>query len=244
MFEGFARVWTPVLQSAALGKKPVGLKLAGQPIVLFRGPGGQPGALIDQCPHRGVALSLGRVQADGCLECPFHGWRFSASGQNTHVPFNPSAKREQLGATPLPVREIGDLIWIYTAPGITAPVEPQVPYSLSDPRLARIYLTRQWNCHWTRAMENMLDSPHLPFVHRTTIGARYRKVMGPDSSMEITWEDTAFGGRTKAILDGRDNGSWLEFYRPNVMVLHIPIPKRHLRIHALVVPVDEPAART
>ncbi len=29
------------------------------------------GALIDRCPHRGVALSRGRVTEKGTLECPF-----------------------------------------------------------------------------------------------------------------------------------------------------------------------------
>jgi phenylpropionate dioxygenase-like ring-hydroxylating dioxygenase large terminal subunit len=38
------------------------------------------GALLDRCPHRGVALSLGTI-TDGCLACPFHGWRFGADAE-------------------------------------------------------------------------------------------------------------------------------------------------------------------
>eukprot|EP00803_Ostreobium_quekettii_P006480 evm.model.scf_391EXC.2 EVM.evm.TU.scf_391EXC.2 scf_391EXC:43579-43855(+) len=29
-------------------------------------------AVEDRCPHKGVALSLGRVREDGTLECRFH----------------------------------------------------------------------------------------------------------------------------------------------------------------------------
>ncbi|MCI3135000.1 aromatic ring-hydroxylating oxygenase subunit alpha [Phenylobacterium aquaticum] len=243
MFDGFAHVWTPLVTARSLGRTPLGLTLAGERVVLFRDARGQVGALIDRCPHRGVALSLGHVAPDGCLECPFHGWRFDRTGANRHVPFNPQARRETLGATPIPVRELGDLIWVYTAPGATAPVEPQPPEGLIAPGLRRTLIARTWACHWTRAMENMLDSPHLPFVHRATIGKPVRRRMTPTSTMEITWEDTAFGGRSRAILDGDDKGAHLEFHRPNIMALHIPIPGRHLRIHALVIPVDQATTR-
>ncbi len=242
MFDGFAHVWSPLVLSRKVGPKPLRLVLAGEPIVVFRDGRGGIGALIDRCPHRGVALSLGRVGRDGCLECPFHGWRFDTAGANQLAPLNPDAKLDLLAATALPVREIGDMIWIYTAPGAEAPVGPVAPDGLFSPGLSRIYVERDWGCHWTRAMENMLDSPHLPFVHRRTIGRAYRRRMTPASSMEVTWEDTAFGGRSQAILDGVETGAFLEFYRPNIMALMIPIPGRHLRIHAIVAP--EEAGRT
>jgi phenylpropionate dioxygenase-like ring-hydroxylating dioxygenase large terminal subunit len=87
-------------------------------------------------------------------------------------------------------------------------------------------------------MENMLDSPHLPFVHRRTIGRAYRQRMTPGSRMDVSWEDTSFGGRTRASLDGADSGGFLEFFQPNMMALHIPIPGRRLLIYALVAPAE------
>lgn len=241
-FEGFADVWTPVLLRRRLGRRPVRVVVAGEPLALFRDDRGQVGALTDRCPHRGVALSLGRVAPDGTLECPFHGWRFGVDGANRAVPLNPEARCQSLGAAALPVREVGDLIWVYTRPNARAVPEPVIPDGLTDPGLARTYIERDWACHWTRAMENMLDSPHLPFVHRRTIGKAYRRAMTPASRMDIQWEDTAFGGRVQASLDGEPSGGFLEFHRPNIMTLHIPIPRRRLRIHALVVPTE--AGRT
>lgn len=241
-FEGFADVWTPVLLKRQLGRRPLRIVVAGEAIVLFRDGRGGLGALIDRCPHRGAALSLGHVTAEGTLECPFHGWRFDASGANRGVPLNPEARCETLGAAALPVRELGDLIWVFTRPNAADAPDLVVPDSLTDPALARTYIERDWACHWTRAMENMLDSPHLPFVHRKTIGRVYRRRMTPTSKMDITWEETPFGGRAAAALDGEGSGGFLEFYRPNVMALHIPIPGRRLRIHALVIPGE--AGRT
>jgi phenylpropionate dioxygenase-like ring-hydroxylating dioxygenase large terminal subunit len=241
-FDGFADVWTPVLHRRRLGRRPVRIVVAGEPLALFRDGRGGVGGLLDRCPHRGVALSLGRVASDGTLECPFHGWRFDVGGANRAVPLNPDARCETLGAAAVPVREIGDLIWIYTRTNTTTAPEPVVPESLTDPTLSRTYIERDWACHWTRAMENMLDSPHLPFVHRRTIGRAYRRAMTPSSRMNTRWEDTPFGGRARAALDGVESAGFLEFYRPNIMVLHIPIPGRRLRIHALVVPAE--AGRT
>ena len=149
----------------------------------------------------------------------------------------------ELGATALPVRQRGDLIWIYTAPGADAPVEPVVPDSLTQPGLVRTYIHRDWDCHWTRAMENMLDSPHLPFVHRRTIGRPLIRRMTAESVMEVTGQDTPTGGRAQARLDGEESQAFLEFFRPNIMVLNIPIPGKHLRIHALVIPTDEGRTR-
>ncbi len=238
MFEGFANVWTPALLAAKLGRKPVRVRIAGEPVVLFRGPDGAPGALIDRCPHRGSALSLGQVGVDGCIECPFHGWRFGVDGSNRRVPLNPDARRDRLGATPLPVRRLGELIWIRTSPGVESPDEPAIPEGLTARGLARVYLDRVWACHWTRAMENMLDSPHVPFVHRATIGRAFRKQMTLESRLDVAWEETPWGGRARSALDGQESPAFLEYFRPGVMALNIPIPGRRLQIYALVTPID------
>jgi phenylpropionate dioxygenase-like ring-hydroxylating dioxygenase large terminal subunit len=240
MFEGFAHVWTPVILSRELGrKKPLPVMLAGEKLVFFRDAEGRPQALLDRCPHRGVALSLGRVSAEGCLVCPFHEWEFDGKGRVRRVPLNPDAKRERLFARSLPVREVGGVIFAYTAPVAEAPCEPTVPEALTQPGLARTYLSVEWNAHWTRAMENMLDSPHVPFVHATTIGRFVRPHLKPDSRMNITWEDTPWGGRTESTVDDRSEaGATLDFYRPNMMVLNIPVPKQVFRMHAFCVPID------
>ena len=240
MFDGFAQVWTPLIPAKRLGKKPLPLTLAGERLVLFRDHMGAPAALIDKCPHRGVALSLGQVTPDGCLECPFHGWQFDRTGANRHIPFNPDARRETLGATAIPIRQVGQMLWVYTAPVAEAPTTPQAPDGLTTPGLAHTVVERVWNCHWTRAMENMLDGAHLPFVHRATIGRQIRKAMTSSSRMDVVWEETAFGGRALTSAEG---GGVLEFHRPNIMALHIPIPRRHFRIHALVIPIDQTRTR-
>ena len=237
MFEDFAHVWTPVVPAKRLGRALVPFTLAGERIVLLRNAEGVASALVDRCPHRGAALSLGKRTSDGCVECPFHGWRFGADGANVHVPFNPAAKRETLAATALPTREAGGIVWVYTAPG--APQrELDVPDALVRDDVRCTFLEADWSAHWTRAMENMLDYPHLPFVHRTTIGRDLEKRMKPDSTLAMGWHEEPWGARITVALDAEEARDILEWRAPNGMALLLSSAPKLFRIHAFCIPTE------
>ena len=53
--------WHPVLAAKQLRQKPVGVRLNGRELVLFRSANGRFGALDDCCSHRRMRLSLGHV---------------------------------------------------------------------------------------------------------------------------------------------------------------------------------------
>lgn len=240
MFDGFQRQWTPALFSSELREKPVQATIAGEKIAIWRGADGQPAALLDRCPHRSVALSLGTVDGQGCLRCPFHGWAFAADGACAHVPYNPDVNRRGLAATAVPTREAGGLIWVFTDAGAEAPGEPDVPEGLSRPGASRGENSALWKTHWTRAMENMLDSPHLPVVHKDSIGGeRYGVAQGMRSGKPMTFDLTEQpnGFRSVARVGGAgDDGAWIEWHRPNAMVLNIPAGKMFFRQHVWCVP--------
>lgn len=232
MFDTFPGFWTPVMPATELGETPVAMTLAGERIVLFRAKEG-PAALLDRCPHRGVALSLGKV-VDGTLECPFHGWRFDGRGGCAHIPFNPGIQRG--GTTSLPVREVGHLIWIYT--GLEAEGEPAVPPALLRDKGRLEVVHEEWRTHWTRAMENMLDSPHLPWVHGGTIGRLMRKQMRPDSVFNQELVETPFGFEAHFSVDDGER-SQINWWRPNGMELFIlDKPFGFMRMHAWCIPTS------
>lgn len=210
------------------------LTVAGERVVLFRDADGKAAALIDRCPHRGVALSLGRI-SKGIVECPFHGWRFDGAGRNCHVPWNPDAKRDQLGATPLEVHEKGGLVWLFTG---FEPEAPPLPSStLAEPDVVLCAQSAMWRTHWTRAMENMLDSPHLPFVHRKTIG----RFVAPHlpGRMDLDWIETPYGARIEGRIEGKDSPSRLDYHFPNAMELFIDPPGKLFRMLAICLPTDD-----
>src|SRR5882762_3924346 len=60
--------------------------LLEQPLLVGRDQPGQPFALRDACPHRGMPLSFGHFDGQQ-IECSYHGWRFDAhSGQCKLIP--------------------------------------------------------------------------------------------------------------------------------------------------------------
>jgi phenylpropionate dioxygenase-like ring-hydroxylating dioxygenase large terminal subunit len=238
VFEGFANVWTPVALCEELtARAPLAVKVAGTPLVLFRDKEGKAAALLDRCPHRGVALSLGKVK-DGCIECPFHGWQLEASGQVCHVPWNPDAKLSTLRGVSVPVREIAGQVWVYTAAGVTPTTEPQVNEAVLRPGVRICGSRVEWKTHWTRAMENMLDWPHLPFVHRASIGKDMVARSG-GSRMDVAWEERPWGAHSYIQIDGKREPGALDFRWPNQMNLHIPIPNKLMMMMVTCVPIDE-----
>jgi len=242
MFEGFAKVWTPVTLATRLRKgRLLPFELASTKIVLFRDPDGSPRALVDQCPHRGVALSLGKIAPDGCIECPFHGWRFDGTGKTCAVPWNPDAKLEKLGAQPIPVLERAGLIWVYTDLGVTAPHEPEISDLLLREGTRVTTVEIDWKTHWTRAMENMLDWPHLPFVHAKTIGRGMSPT--PKARMDVNWEATPWGGRSSITIDDKQQEGSLDFRWPNMMNLFIPMPDNKLVLMSTCVPINATTTR-
>ncbi|MBO9602667.1 MAG: aromatic ring-hydroxylating dioxygenase subunit alpha [Novosphingobium sp.] len=239
MFADFANHWIIVGLAADLrAGKMQPLTVAGERLVLFRDSEARPAALIDRCPHRGVALSLGTLEG-GIVECPFHGWKFDGTGANCLVPWNPDAKRDQLAATALPVREAGGLIWLYT--GFAPTTEPAPSETLFKPGVVLSAQSALWNIHWTRAMENMLDSPHLPFVHKGTIGrfvAKYRH-----GRMETEWFEEPYGARIENIIEGKDKPSRLDYRYPNAMELFLEIPGRLMHLMAICTPENQDQTR-
>ena len=105
--------WYVVARSAEVTNKPLGVTLWGEAIVLYRDADGRIQALEDRCPHRQVKLSEGEV-TEGELECIYHGWRFDAAGDCTHVPY--LAENQKLPSCQLktyPVQDLDGFVWLF-----------------------------------------------------------------------------------------------------------------------------------
>jgi len=176
------RRWFPVCASAALRDRPLARSLQGEPLVLFRGPDGQPAALLDRCPHRNVPLSLGRCER-GELTCAYHGWRFDAAGGCRAVPGlcevgegpgggadagslpGARARAEARAATRFATRELDGLVWAASTPGAAPEGEPFRFPLLDEPGYTTVRWERRLAGSMHAAIENALDVPHTAFLH-------------------------------------------------------------------------------
>jgi len=80
--------WYVILESSEVKPgKPVGVTRMGEKLVLWRDEKGQVICMADLCPHRGVALSAGKL-INGNIQCPFHGFEYDTSGRCALIPAN------------------------------------------------------------------------------------------------------------------------------------------------------------
>jgi phenylpropionate dioxygenase-like ring-hydroxylating dioxygenase large terminal subunit len=93
--------WYVLGKSNAITNQPIRLELLGGELVCFRISSGKPVAMDIHCWHMGADLSLGKLVEDQ-IECPFHGWRYGASGYCEFIPSQaeiPSGARQRTYCT-------------------------------------------------------------------------------------------------------------------------------------------------
>jgi len=80
--------WYAILESNEI--KPdriVGVTRMGEKMVTWHNTKDKLSVMSDKCPHRGVALSVGKLTGD-CIKCPFHGFEYDTRGICKLVPAN------------------------------------------------------------------------------------------------------------------------------------------------------------
>ncbi|CAN5622087.1 aromatic ring-hydroxylating dioxygenase subunit alpha [soil metagenome] len=176
--------WHPVGYAGdfEIGKlRPV--QLLGHELVVWRSSDGQAHVWEDLCVHRGTRLSLGEIRNDTVI-CPYHGWRYAASGQCVSTPAAPNeAPLKKARAFPCLAKERYDLVWACLGiPSKDIPVFPE----WDDPAFHHVSCG-PWPYKATgyRAVENFVDATHLPFVHAGLNGVPDAPdVIGPYDVME------------------------------------------------------------
>jgi vanillate monooxygenase len=166
--------WHCAAWSRELAAAPIGRTLLGHHVVLFRDANGTAHALGARCPHRGADLARGAV-VDGCIQCPFHGWRFDGDGQCVRVPSQP----ERMKISPLArvpaysLHEQEGTVWISMGAAETQSGEPpRDPVARRGRRARRLFfdpLLIDSPC--ATMVENFFDKAHLPFIHSGTFGS-------------------------------------------------------------------------
>jgi choline monooxygenase len=177
----FARTWTCVGVGADIPEAGdiMPVAAAGTPIVLVRDKNGAVNAFHNVCSHRGVQLVDAPGKRKPVLRCPYHSWTYGLDGALTHTPMVDGPDKHEcalidkasLGLRPVRVSLWNDLVFVNLsgdAPSLAdhmAPLDARwAAYDFSNMRHAANWeLTL--NANWKLAIENFLESYHLPWVH-------------------------------------------------------------------------------
>ncbi len=239
--------WYAVFESRSLTGKPVGIERLGERLVAWRTDAGEAVVQRDRCSHKGARLSLGRI-ADGCIECPYHGLRFDATGACRLAPFMgrqfdiPSTWRVEA----YPTREACGLVWVWY--GNAEPADELPWFEVLPPGGGRAWQTRSiWPYHYTRLMDSNFDIYHFPFVHRSLNPALGPVVVdqqvedhGDHIDMRVTLGADS-DGPANGLAEGRTGRRArkefvLKVRMPNLLYLEM---SPRFRLLAIMTPVDE-----
>jgi phenylpropionate dioxygenase-like ring-hydroxylating dioxygenase large terminal subunit len=238
--------WYVILESREIGrKKPIKVTRLNHILALWRDTQGKVCCIADRCCHRGASLSCGKL-IDGKLECPFHGFQFGGDGKVKLIPANgknaaiPQSQKVESFST----YEKYGLIWIWYGDEEKKTEEPFFFKELAE--MSYSTFIDPWDVHYSRCIENQLDVVHLPFVHKTTIGAGNKTLVnGPvvvrdNELLTFYVNNVVDDGQTIPLkpdeIPDYEKLFHLQFHYPNIWQ---NIISDKMRIFAAFVPVDD-----
>jgi phenylpropionate dioxygenase-like ring-hydroxylating dioxygenase large terminal subunit len=166
-------VWYLAFHGSYLKKGKLKSKeILGEKIVFGRDSSGQPFALRDNCPHRGVPLSYGWFNGD-TIQCCYHGWEFSCDGACKNIPaIAPESGIDfsKIRVFKYPVCEVNGTVWIYIPekkiPGVVPKMEPpdlRVAATEKFLHVESVILPANID----HSVIGLIDPAHVTFVHQS-----------------------------------------------------------------------------
>src|SRR5579875_1629473 len=148
----------------------------GREMVAWRAQSGLLTVMDAYCEHLGAHLGYGgRVEGE-VLQCPFHGWQWSADGRNVCIPYQDRPNRgRRIRTYPVAERNASVYIWhdldrrepYFDAPDVFAAFEDGGSVDDYYPQ-QRLYRT-SLEMHPQYVLENGVDFAHFKYVHNTPI---------------------------------------------------------------------------
>ena len=240
--------WYIVAEGHELEKNQViSRSLLGEWLAIFRGNDGKVSALQDKCLHRNAQISRGKI-VDGNLQCPYHGWTYSQSGQVVHIPsMGPQHKPGSKCAKTYQVIEQEGYIYVR----LSAENWNIKPFSMpchgfkgyTTIRLQNLFKNNVTNC-----AENFVDIPHTTFVHPKIFrDAKHEKfgahIQRENGSVKVTYKnETKNFGWFSWFLNpsGEEIGHTDEYFVPNITSVNYYFGgKNHFIITSQSIPLNE-----
>ncbi|GAB3684622.1 aromatic ring-hydroxylating oxygenase subunit alpha [Salinisphaera aquimarina] len=199
--EIFDRQWVFAAVGAQIPRRGdvLPVEIAGRPVVLTRNRNGEVRAFHNVCRHRGLQLVSDRKQGCATLVCPYHSWAYSLDGELKKTPHfgghdcddAPGLDRSEYGLAGIRCEMWHDLIFLNLS-GDAAALEHslgplQARWADYDLTLLRHGGTATFDVatNWKLAVENFVESYHLPWTHPSLNG--YSRMQAHFNMLEPTY---------------------------------------------------------
>jgi phenylpropionate dioxygenase-like ring-hydroxylating dioxygenase large terminal subunit len=149
--------------------------LGTESVMVLRDRDGSIRAFHNVCRHRGARLLDGSGNCPATITCPYHGWTYRHDGGLIGMPVResfPGIDRDEHGLRPVRVDIALGFVWICLS-GDPLPVaqvwgqlaEEFLPYRMQDMVPLGPITQESWPVDWKIAMDNYLESYHVPIGH-------------------------------------------------------------------------------
>jgi len=237
------RYWLPVsvAKELTLEKPRKKIKVLGEDLVLFLDKNGQYVCLAEQCVHRGCSMYYGFIE-DGGIRCPYHGWKFDASGKCLEQPFEPkdSTFKDRVFQPSYPVQKLGGLLFIYMGPQ-PAPLLPRWDVFVREDGIHKIQVDPVLNCNWLQAQENSLDTTHTRYLHGEMM--KTKGIPGAEyylrSIEDYEFEQFRWGVIKRRVWVGENGEKEREVGHPAVFPNMVRVPQGQWHAMQCRVPIDD-----
>jgi 5,5'-dehydrodivanillate O-demethylase len=245
------RYWHPIAGAGemrdAFTKR---VRLLGEDLVLFKDRSGRLGLIAEQCPHRRASLAYGIPAIDG-IRCPYHGWKFDATGACIEQPNEPAGStfKDKCATTGYPVQELGGMLWAYLGPA-PAPLIPRLD-GYVVPGTIRMIGRAVLPCNWLQIMENSHDPVHTEWLHGhlQEFVEEQRDGVKPTYAIsrhhvEIAFDEFEYGIYKRRLMEGqsRDADDWRighPVFFPTTLAVGSAAPNWRIYAFQIRVPVDD-----
>lgn len=138
----------------------------GTHLVVWRDETGEAHVQDAFCPHLGAHLGHGGAVRNCEIECPFHGWKFNAEGDNTDIPYSERTNKRAKLKT-YPVNEVNGFVFAWYHPQDVAPIwQMEEVAEISTDEFAGPKKSKHVVQAGIQEMaENAVDSAHFRYVH-------------------------------------------------------------------------------
>ena len=154
--------WIAVTRTTTLGEQPRRVSLKNKNYVVWRDNNHTPRIQSDVCKHRGASLANGKVR-DGCIECPYHGWKYTENSLTqawSNVP--------EYFINEFDTLEKSGLLWVRPV-GLRGPNPPEIPRA-SEPGFNTAWFETTIKQSAQLIIENGIDPCHASWVHANPLG--------------------------------------------------------------------------